>query len=1008
MNTPLAPTISATGGRILALAALMATYMQGANISLPNAALSHIQGSLSMADDEIGWIFTSYIAASVITLPLTQWLAGRHGRKAVFQFSIVLFTLGLVLDTLATSPLQFVLARIIQGAASGPLVPLSMAILLDVFPPARRARISLALAACMLFGISSGPSIGGWLSEYHGWHSIFYFSLPMTGSIFLAVALWLPEKKAAQKPSFDFFGFATLSLGMTGLQMLLDRGERLEWFAAKEIRVEAIASAAGFYLFLVHILTTKIHFFDKGLMRDRNFALSTIIVFAVGFVLLPTLALTSPMLDELLRYPADTTGYMTIPRGMALVGALVLTSFVSSRIDNRLLVIGGMALVAYANWRMLGYSPAMDWRPVVATGLLQGAGLGMVIPALTKVAFSTLDQKLHPEGNLIFNLSRLYGSTIGIAIVQIFFYGNTQAMHQALANDLAPYRAAAHFTGPLAKPGLAALNDMITGQAAVVAVIGQFKVLLFASLLASPLVLFLRKTRPAGEARGTREMTSLMAMLRGRATLAGIIAVSALTFLSGCAVGPNYARPADPVSEQYDPQAQTQLSAAGGLVGAQHITVGQNINGDWWSALGSTKLDQVMRQAIDGNLDLEAAEATIAQANETVLGAKGGLYPQIDYGAQLGRQRSNNGGFANPATASFYGAGLVVNYDFDVFGGTKRRVEQQAALADFQKRRYDAAYLTLTGDIANQALLLASARAQIEAVQTLLADDRKNLELVRMARLNGSAAQVDIALAETQLSLDQTLLPPLEQQSATARHALSVLAGKGPNDWVSPDFDLTNFTLPSNLPVSLPSEMARHRPDILEAEAELHAASAAIGVATADLYPHLTLSGLITEAGNGASSPFGAGDALWSIGTELAGPLFHGGTLKANRRRAMDGYQASLALYRQTVIQSLGQVADALQAINHDAEEYSAQDQALNAAGTSLSLNQAGYREGEISVLQVLDAERAYQQALLGQIKAKTAQYLDTTQLFIALGGNSAGVFERKTELCQEVRKDSQ
>lgn len=478
-----------------------------------------------------------------------------------------------------------------------------------------------------------------------------------------------------------------------------------------------------------------------------------------------------------------------------------------------------------------------------------------------------------------------------------------------------------------------------------------------------------------------------------------MVAISAFAFLSGCMVGPNYKQPAGPVSEQYDQQAQKQLSAAGGTVGAQHICLGQNINGDWWSAFNSAKLDQVMHQVIEGNLDLAAADATIAQANEAITSARGGLYPQIDYAGQIGRQRSNNGGFAHATSASYYAIGPLVNFDFDVFGGTKRFVEQQAALAELQKRRYDAAYLTLTGDIANQAILLASARAQIAAVQMLLADDRTNLELVRSARLTGSASQVDVALAETQFSLDQTLLPPLNQQCTVARHALSVLAGVGPNDWIPPDFDLTDFTLPSNLPVSLPSEVASKRPDILEAESELHAASAAIGVATADLYPHLTLSGFINEAAVGASSPFGVGSALWGLGAELAGPVFHGGTLQANRRGAIDGYKASLAIYRQTVVKSFGQVADVLEAINHDAEEYSAQGEALDSAGISLRLNQEGYREGEISVLQVLDAERAYQRALLGQIGAKTSQYLDITQLSVVLGGNSAGIFERRAEI---------
>ncbi len=485
------------------------------------------------------------------------------------------------------------------------------------------------------------------------------------------------------------------------------------------------------------------------------------------------------------------------------------------------------------------------------------------------------------------------------------------------------------------------------------------------------------------------------------------VACFALAFLPGCTVGPNYTRPGNPVSTHYDQQAEKQLGAVGGLTGAQQIIPGQEIEGDWWSVFSSAKLDQVMHRSIEGNFDLAAADATIAQANEAVIGAKGGLYPQIDYGGELGRQRQDAGGLLKPRTGSFYAVGPVASFDFDVFGGTKRLIERQVALAAFQKRRYEAAYLTLTGDVANQALLMASARAQIDAVQILLADDRKNLELTRIARATGSVAEVDVALAETQLSLDQTLLPPLAQQCATARHALSVLAGRGPDDWVPPDFDLADFTLPSNLPVTLPSEVARNRPDLLEAAAELHAASAAIGIATADLYPHLTLSGFITQTANGASSPFGAATALWGVGTEVAGPLFHGGTLKANRRGAIDGYKASLAVYRQTVVKSLGQVADVLQAINHDAEEYSAQDRALNSAGVSLRLNRDGYREGEVSVLQVLDAERSYEQALLGHIRAETAQYLDTTQLFVALGGNSAGAFARRAEVCKEGREGS-
>ncbi|WP_350646508.1 DHA2 family efflux MFS transporter permease subunit [Pseudomonas sp. HY13-MNA-CIBAN-0226] len=486
MNTT---TSAAADARALRFVALLATYLQSANLPLPNAALRLIQGSLSMTDDQAGWIFTAYLAASAITTPVAQWLAGRFGLKLVYQTALAAFATGLWLGTLADTPLTFIAARILQGLAAGVLAPLSMAIAMETLPAARRQGFGPKWTALVLFGIVSGPSIGGVICEYFDWRPMFYLSLPLTAYIFMVVTLLLAEKKAAQRPAFDFFGFASFTLGMIGLQMLLDRGERLDWFDSPEIWIEALASALGLYLFVVHVLTRQVHFLSKGLFADRNFLCSTAIFFALGFVLLSTMALTSPMLDEILGYPPDTTGFLTIPRGIGLVGAFLLMGRAPTRIDPRLFVVLGIALVVYANWLMLGYSPLMDWTPMAVSGFVQGAGLGMLMPALSKVAFSTLEPQLRPEATGFFNLMRVYGSTLGVAVVQIYFFNNTQSMHSALASQLTPYRHSL----PTSPPALEGLNHLITHQAAFIAVMGQFKILLVAMLVVSPLVLFLRK-----------------------------------------------------------------------------------------------------------------------------------------------------------------------------------------------------------------------------------------------------------------------------------------------------------------------------------------------------------------------------------------------------------------------------------------------------------------------------------------------------------------------------------
>lgn len=497
-----------SNARTLRFAALIATYFQAANVSIPNAALRFIQADLSMSDDMAGWIFTSYLAATGITMPVAQWLAGRFGLKRMYNLALAIFVLGIVLIGFATTPLEFIGARIIQGAAAGLLAPLSMGITMETLPPERRLKFGALWTALTLVGITSGPSVGGVISEYWGWRSIFYVSIPLCAFIFVVVSLLLPEKKADKSPTFDFFGVGSFTVAWIALQMLIDRGERLDWFDSPEIWVEAVAAALGFYLFAVHVLTAKVHFFNKSLLKDRNFVLSSIIFFALGFVLLSTMALTSPMLDEILGYPPITTGCMTIPRGVGIVGAFMLMTRVPASIDSRFLVALGVGLVTYANWSMLSYSPLMDWPPVAIAGAIQGAGLGILMPSISKVAFSTLDPKFRPEGTGIFNLVRVYGSTLGVAVVQASFFNNTQAVHMALASHLTPYAAhAITLSTPL--QAVAGLNEAITGQAAFIAVIDQFKILMMAMVVISPLVIFLRKPAAANPAPAAVVATNL-------------------------------------------------------------------------------------------------------------------------------------------------------------------------------------------------------------------------------------------------------------------------------------------------------------------------------------------------------------------------------------------------------------------------------------------------------------------------------------------------------------------
>jgi NodT family efflux transporter outer membrane factor (OMF) lipoprotein len=484
-----------------------------------------------------------------------------------------------------------------------------------------------------------------------------------------------------------------------------------------------------------------------------------------------------------------------------------------------------------------------------------------------------------------------------------------------------------------------------------------------------------------------------MTMMQGLAPTLGsaILLVCALS-LGACAVGPDFVRPTPPAAARYT-RDTLHAEAASKSDTVQHIALGREIQGNWWTLFHSDAIDQLVTQALDHNRSLAGAMATLAQAQEFALARAGTQYPQVDLTAKAGRQQYGKE-FLGPLGIppfTYFAIGPTVSYTLDYTGGVARGVEQQYALAEVERHQRDAAYLTVTGQAVMQTLAIASVRAQIDTVETILAQDRDNLRLVQSAFDNGSVAREDVVTAQSQIANDMTLLPPLRQELAKGRHALSVVLGRAPASELPDDVDLSQITLPLRVPVSLPSELAHRRPDILAAEAQLHAATSAVGVARSNLYPKIQLTATVGQESLKTAQIFNSASNAWSIVGGLTAPIFDGGTLRAEQRAAVDAMRASAATYEQTVLVAFAQVADLLEGLDHDAEQLDAQDHAQQAAQSSLDLARISYKEGNAGVLLVLDAERSYQQARLGYVRAVAQRYLDTVQLFLALGGTSPG-----------------
>jgi len=486
------------------LAVMLATIMQGLDTTIANVSLPHMQGTMGATQDQISWVLTSYIVAAAIAMPLTGFISARIGRKRLFMLAVVGFTVASMLCGAAQNLTQIVAFRIMQGMFGASLVPLSQAVLLDTYPPHKHGSAMAMWGVGVMVGPILGPTLGGWLTEYYNWRWVFYINLPFGILAWFGLAVYGRETPIDHGRRLDGLGFGLLAVGIGTLQLMLDRGELLGWFASPEVLVEATAAGACLYLFLAHMFTAERPFFEASLFRDRNFVVGSAFIFVFGGQLYSTLALLPPFLHNLLGYPIVDVGLILAPRGLGSMVAMTLVGRLARRFDIRYFVLLGLGLTSLALWEMSLFTQDVSVGQVVRTGLVQGLGLGFSFVPLSTIAFSTLPARYRNEGSGLFSLVRNLGGSIGISVVISRLSENLQANHAGLATFVHPFNLAlreATERGPLSltEPGgLALLEAEVTNQAAMLSYLQDFRFLMWISLIISPLILLLRSPRHLG------------------------------------------------------------------------------------------------------------------------------------------------------------------------------------------------------------------------------------------------------------------------------------------------------------------------------------------------------------------------------------------------------------------------------------------------------------------------------------------------------------------------------
>ncbi len=496
---------------MVTICAMTATIMQALDTTIANVALPYMQGSLSASQDQINWVLTSYIVAAAIMTAPVGWIANRFGRKRIFILCSAGFTAASVMCGLAQDITQIVLFRLLQGMFGAALVPLSQAVMLDSYPLHERAKAMAIWGMGVMMGPIMGPTLGGWLTDTYSWHWVFFVNLPFGAITVLGLIVFMDETEINTRLQFDWFGFTALAVGIGALQLALDRGQQLDWLESKEIIAEFIISAAGFYYFFAHSLTTRHPFIPFVIFRDRNFATGCIFMVVIGVVLFSTMALASPLFQNAFGYPILTAGLLLATRGMGTFVAMMLVSRLMHYFEARTLIGTGLALIAVTLYEMTGWTADTTVKTITINSIIQGFGLGLVFVPLSTVAFLSLPYHLRTDATAMLTLLRNVASSIGISIVIAKLTSGTIATHAILAEHITPFNQAlqmpdvASIINLATDAGRALMDAIVTAQAQIIAFSLDFQLVALITVCAIPLAFILGSSKEAMRKPGAAE-----------------------------------------------------------------------------------------------------------------------------------------------------------------------------------------------------------------------------------------------------------------------------------------------------------------------------------------------------------------------------------------------------------------------------------------------------------------------------------------------------------------------